>query len=132
MKLHENQLLITSAGRSVDRVGPDGVSGELACQVRIAELNVSCVLVGGPGLLLALLDCGLVKPVSNAVDGEGTEADTATNGKNCLGEAGGESGKVVQLAVSVAVLAVVAVQCTDVVGHPPIRQSERHGRAKRA
>ena len=102
MKLHENQLLITSAGRSVDRVGPDGVSGELACQVRIAELNVSCVLVGGPGLLLALLDCGLVKPVSNAVDGEGTEADTATNGKNCLGEAGGESGKVVQLAVSVS------------------------------
>ena len=65
MKLHENQLLSPT-----HRGG-----GVLARQVRLAELNVFGVLVGRPGLLLALLDCGFVQPVGHCLDDGVTDED---------------------------------------------------------
>ena len=104
MKLHENQLLIPKTGRSVVGLGPVG-------KVLVAERDVFCVLVCRPCLLSALL---LRRPVETGNCAFGSSYGPEDRKGNTSGE-----GEIAQ--------AVVAVQCTDVVGHPPIRQSERHG-----
>ena len=98
MKLHENQLLSPT-----HRGG-----GGLARQVHVAEGDVLSVLVGRPGLLLALLDGCLVQPVGHSFD-------NGVTGQDCNRDHGGELEDLE---------AVVAVQCTDAGGHPP-KQAKR-------